>query len=316
VARFPSDGGAGFLIGGFAQRKFEHQSKNTANNLKLKKIMNLKCNKGFTQHQSRLGGISAGFTLIELLVVIAIIGILSTLAFVSFSGVKEKAAIANGRRFSQSLQNSLGAYAVGWWSFNEINGGQVLDNSGYGHDGDVTNATLVASLDELGNALHFNGSSYLVIPGDLGDPEAMTIEFWFYIDTAHKAPVTRYLMDSRSDGGNWYFLQSYNPNGTGNLNFRNRVILNPEDWAADQWNHLAVSINVNGSAIYLNGGLKATGAGMNPNTGANLVIGKNYNLGGNGFFGDLDDLRIYETILSAKEIQQHYAEGLNKHTSS
>jgi len=29
VARFPSDGGAGFLIGGFAQKKFEHQSKNT-----------------------------------------------------------------------------------------------------------------------------------------------------------------------------------------------------------------------------------------------------------------------------------------------
>jgi len=31
VARFPSDGGTGFLIGGFAQKMFEHQSKNTAN---------------------------------------------------------------------------------------------------------------------------------------------------------------------------------------------------------------------------------------------------------------------------------------------
>ncbi len=30
MARFPSDGGAGFLIGGFAQKMFEHQSKNTA----------------------------------------------------------------------------------------------------------------------------------------------------------------------------------------------------------------------------------------------------------------------------------------------
>ena len=29
MARFPSDGGAGFLIGGFAQKMFEHQSKNT-----------------------------------------------------------------------------------------------------------------------------------------------------------------------------------------------------------------------------------------------------------------------------------------------
>ena len=30
MARFPSDSGAGFLIGGFAQKMFEHQSKNTA----------------------------------------------------------------------------------------------------------------------------------------------------------------------------------------------------------------------------------------------------------------------------------------------
>ena len=30
VARFPSDGGAGFLIGGFAQKMFEFRSKNTA----------------------------------------------------------------------------------------------------------------------------------------------------------------------------------------------------------------------------------------------------------------------------------------------
>jgi len=29
-ARFPSDGGAGFLIGGFAQKMFELRSKNTA----------------------------------------------------------------------------------------------------------------------------------------------------------------------------------------------------------------------------------------------------------------------------------------------
>ena len=31
VASLSSSGGAGFLIGGFAQKKFEHQSKNTAN---------------------------------------------------------------------------------------------------------------------------------------------------------------------------------------------------------------------------------------------------------------------------------------------
>jgi hypothetical protein len=43
VARFPSDGGAGFLIGGFAQKMFEHQSKNTAQNKNLTCVRFLFC---------------------------------------------------------------------------------------------------------------------------------------------------------------------------------------------------------------------------------------------------------------------------------
>ena len=39
VASLSSSGGAGFLVGGFAQKKFEHQSKNTAErNFRIRKV--------------------------------------------------------------------------------------------------------------------------------------------------------------------------------------------------------------------------------------------------------------------------------------
>jgi len=129
----------------------------------------------------------------------------------------------------------------------------------------------------------------------LGDPAAMTIELWFYVATNDKTLLT-YFMDARIEG-NWYLVQSY-PAGSGNINFNNRVKLDPEDWSADQWNHLVVTVNSSQSAIYINGGLKATGTGMNPNIGANLKIGTRISNSIN-FRGDMDEVRIYETILGA-----------------
>jgi len=47
------------------------------------------------------------FTLIEILVVIVIIGILSAFIIVSMSGVSQKATIAKGQAFANSLKNAL-----------------------------------------------------------------------------------------------------------------------------------------------------------------------------------------------------------------
>lgn len=51
-----------------------------------------------------------GFTLIELLVVIAIIGLLSTLAIVSFSGAQERARDANRVSDIRQIQTAMESY--------------------------------------------------------------------------------------------------------------------------------------------------------------------------------------------------------------
>jgi len=65
--------------------------------------------------------IKRSFALIELLVVIATIGILSGLIVVSMSGVTNKATIAKGQIFSNSLRNSLMANLVSEWKFDQVN---------------------------------------------------------------------------------------------------------------------------------------------------------------------------------------------------
>ena len=79
------------------------------------------------------------FTLIELLVVIAIIGVLTSIVLVSTQGLQGKARITKTLEFSQSLNNALGAYAVGWWTFDGGAGPRVQDTPGYGNNGTLRN---------------------------------------------------------------------------------------------------------------------------------------------------------------------------------
>ena len=76
-----------------------------------------------------------GFTLIELLVVIAIFGLLVSVVVVSTSSARKKGSEAAGRQFSATLQHSLGADAVGMWSFDEGSGTTAKDSSGNNFNG-------------------------------------------------------------------------------------------------------------------------------------------------------------------------------------
>jgi len=114
------------------------------------------------------------FTLVELLVVISIIGLLSTIAIVSMNGSRDKAKIASGQSFEQSVFQKLGDRLEGEWKFETV-GGTTMDTSGNGRTGTVVNGSQVAGF--TGQAISLAGNGYVDV-GTVSIPTDVTVGAW------------------------------------------------------------------------------------------------------------------------------------------
>jgi prepilin-type N-terminal cleavage/methylation domain-containing protein len=267
-----------------------------------------------------------GFTLMELLVVIAIIGLLSSIIFAITRGADEQGRIAKGLQFGQHLQNSLGSYAVGIWSFDEGSGSTANDISGWGNNGTLVNSPTwrCASVDTSytpsgqGCSLEFNGVDNYVDIGDetsLDISDAFTVEAWIKANSflAHAGIVNKGA-DATANyalawGATTNKIRLYIGNGTTYQN-ATEILIN-----LDEWVHLVgvgstIPTGTN-LKLYVNGELKTNNditINITPSA-ANLRIGSR---SGYNFNGLIDEVRIYATSLTSAQIQsQHYA-GLQK----
>jgi len=133
-----------------------------------------------------------GFTVLDLLITIGIIVILSTLTIARINIAHEQARMAGARSYAQSTHQSLGAEEQVRWTFESINGNQVIDESGNGINGtffsafDDTASPPPVSLGEIsGDAITFTGDgtiSYdrlaVANPGGWYEAEPFTVSLW------------------------------------------------------------------------------------------------------------------------------------------
>jgi prepilin-type N-terminal cleavage/methylation domain-containing protein len=283
------------------------------------------------------------FTLVELLVVIAIVGLLSTIVLAVTSGVSEQGRIAKGLQFSKHLENSLGDYLVGRWTFDETANlcgtNKVCDTSGWNNHGTMNNFVSPYGLvtdtpSGQGQALSFDGTSNYMNCGNsasLNLINSFTITAWvkstknnasLFQGIAGKANLSGseygYFLTKRPD--NKFYFQAR----TGGPYTREDVsTYSDKTYTDNTWHYLAGVFLSNGSHyLYIDGVQQIAHSGIGTfgpaASSIPFVVGTAY---GDvplnttyleRFGGLIGDVNLYNTVLSAFQIESHYYAGLNR----
>lgn len=221
-------------------------------------------------------------------------------------------------RFGNQRLSDLTDGLVAYYPFD----GNANDESGNGHDGTVHGATLTT--DRNGNsesAYSFDGQDdYIDVGGNEDDfdlTEDLTIAFWVKLGSVgehNHIVLSKHEHNVNGDGSWWTGVGGGNgqPMFVATPQFGNSVFANsglePNKWAfvsftyddsADEW------------TFYLNGSEDASStlSFEIQNTNKSVNIGReleDFDASAN-LEGSLDDLRVYNRVLSGSEIQQLYS---------
>jgi type II secretory pathway pseudopilin PulG len=281
--------------------------------------------------KNKLNKLKLAFTLIELLVIIAIIGVLSGLIIVSMNTTKDSATLAKSKIFADSLANALIVNTISQWEFDDIVGtvnsplanGTAVPDSWGGNNGETENSPILKSGNDCvtGKCLNFTGLNY-VDCGNNPDYNLAntnhTISLWF------KTVDNIGFLISRYNGalppiGSGYAIYLYSDkiafdagsNVGGPWNLSDDIVND------NKWHFFAISVNIAlwSNTSYLDG--KSSGpkgySGILQDYDRSLYLsGANELPEEANFIGYLDDVRIYNTLISASQIKEQYYAGLNK----
>lgn len=224
--------------------------------------------------------------------------------------------------YSSSVE---GTSPVAYWRLGESSGTTAADEEG-SHDGTYVGSPTLGATGALYGAantgVEFDGSTqYVDVPYSAAlNPTTMTIEAWFRMATATAA--VRVIMSSFYyvtilDFGGWRLeigsderlrFLIFNSAGTSQL-------LQGPTISADELVHVVVTYDDRNIAqMFVNGSrVVATAVGaIRTNTSGDFIIGAFYSLGSPAFFfpGLIDEVSVYDKILSDESIKDHYYAGL------
>jgi len=164
-----------------------------------------------------------------------------------------------------------------------------------------------------GKGWTFNGTSSLINTGsDFIGTTACTIMGWIYPTGWGEGGIAGHIIgngkcallitSADAGGGLLNNARLYSDGVNKALSAANSIILN-------KWNHITGTRTADGTAnIYINGVLSGTAnqASGTPEVGANNIIVGNILAGDKTFAGTIDDLLVFNRVLSVQEIQAHY----------
>lgn len=225
----------------------------------------------------------------------------------TFSASSANTAIIN----KPCAENGL----IGWWPLN----GNATDSSSSGYNGTVSNTTLATGQNGQANqALAFSSASTsnVTIPHTAAlntKPESFSL--WVY-PTSWASADASVMINKRSNVGNGYFIAyitvsaqlAFDCGGSGTRWVTGFVP------PLNTWSHVVLTCSTAGGlALYVNGAPYGTRSYANRTTmatsTADLKFGQDTNAGGQLYNGRMDDIRIYDRVLSADEANALYTAG-------
>ena len=225
---------------------------------------------------------------------------------------KETSAAGSG-----SLPQALRNHLVLHYSFDKDEGGKVMDQSGKGNDGRMSNAKGTPK-GKTGWACEFDGQAAVVNAGhdpSLDITRDLTISIWVFPRKKTFGDQLQ-VMVSKDDGGEdtgrsymvylfgstWYFAY-----GKGPGNGFHKVTASGE-LGFEKWHHIvAVHKTSVGNSLYADGKLVAKdsqGSPLPSNPNTDVILGDSKRSEPWYFYGALDDVMIFETALSESDVKR------------
>lgn len=187
-----------------------------------------------------------------------------------------------------------------------------IKNQGILNPNITTTGTIAYNAGKLGNALTFSNSAITLSPAPITkDTQEFSFAFWF---NTTNVSATQCLYNGRTTTGGpvSVFLIS----GCWRLDDGTQHQFNSTSLTANTWNHIVITRDSSNIKLYQNGVLKQTmtaTAFTTAGTSASIGMSSNSNTpSGNAIVGQVNDYRIYDHVLSVKEIKE-LSKGLMTH---
>jgi hypothetical protein len=200
---------------------------------------------------------------------------------------------------------------VGAWSFDRIEGGVAVDESGHGHDATVTGTARFAADGHRDGAVAFDGekASVVVVPtlADAAFPRVGTLSIWVRFDQLSDAETSRNVFDVNDEDRQHVSVRMKKidpedpPAGTMYFSLRGA-----SDWAYElerpaapvaTWLHVVVTWSETTGSVHIDGVLVDRRAYEEPFS----PIAQRFVLGAE-LIGRIDEVRLYGAVLSDAEI--------------
>ncbi|MFN8061346.1 MAG: DUF6605 domain-containing protein [Vicinamibacterales bacterium] len=191
-----------------------------------------------------------------------------------------------------------GGGLVAAWGANEGAGTTLVDNSGHGHTGLVTNGTWTAG--RFGQALAFAGSSDASL-GDIDVTASFTLMAWMKTHSLYAGSCGALVMKAFDYGLEICSGQLSARLGSGSAwsSAASAVVSNSD---LDVWTHVAMTYDGVTLRLYLNGTLVSSTTGSHATNDMPLMIGR-WSPPSEYWSGAVDEVRLYDRFLTAAEIQ-------------